>query len=239
MPHLKSSFIIAIDGAAGSGKSTTAKALASRLKIPYIDSGAMYRAVTLKALSEKVSLKDKKALVATASRAQIHFEGKHGKVMKVILDGKNVSSAIRVPELTNKVFYVARIPEVRRELVKKQRRLAARHGAVMEGRDIGTVVFPKADYKFFFVAKKELRAQRRRKELESAGHRASLIRVLKEMEARDRSDRTRKEGPLKRAKDAYLIDTTPLTISQTVDRILQIIASNPLNAKPLYRKSGA
>lgn len=235
----KKSFIIAIDGPAGSGKSTTAKALANRLKTPYIDSGAMYRAVTLKALNENVSLKNKKVLVETARRARIHFEGKPGKSMKVFLDGKNVSSAIRLPELTSKVFYVARIPEVRKELVKKQRDLAASHGAVMEGRDIGTVVFPKADYKFFFVAKKELRAERRCKELQSAGHAASLGRVLKEMEARDRSDRTRKEGPLRRAKDAHLIDTTPLTISQTVDRILQIIASNPLNAKSLYRKTGA
>ncbi|MBI3252991.1 MAG: (d)CMP kinase [Candidatus Omnitrophica bacterium] len=223
-PRIKRRLIIAIDGPAGSGKSTTAKALARRLRIPYIDSGAMYRALTLAAVEKKVSFRDKPALVRLAKQCEIGLEADPGRAQRVFLDGKDVTRRIRLPELTSKVFAVAQIPAIRRELVGKQRRLGLRRGGVMEGRDIGTVVFPGADYKFFFVAKEAIRAKRRHRELLASGARAGFSRVLRDMQKRDRTDRTRREGPLKRAKDAVLIDTTSLTISQTVDRILRFLA---------------
>lgn len=220
--------IIAIDGPAGSGKSTTAKALARRLHLPYIDTGAMYRAVTLKALGQGVDFSDKKKLAQITRKSGIRLEN-----ARVFLDGKDVSGQIREPELTKKVVYVAREPLVRREMVRKQRALGEARGAVMEGRDIGTVVFPRADYKFYFEAAGRVRARRRQRDLAKEGRRVPLGRVLKDIKKRDRTDSLRKEGPLKRAKDAILIDTTSLTIPQTVDRILAIVRSKPLKSRPL------
>ncbi len=215
--------IIALDGPAGSGKSTAARLIAKKLKIPYIDTGAMYRAVTLKAIKEGVCLDKVGQLVKVAKKACIRLVGKDPIKQKVILDGKDVTKQIRLPELTRQVFYVAREPLIRREMVAKQKKMALRGGAVMEGRDIGTVVFPRADYKFFIEAKPGERAARRFKELRLSGHKVSYSKVLADLIARDRSDRTRKEGPLKQAKDAILVDTTLLTIRGTVDRILDII----------------
>lgn len=209
--------IVAIDGPAGSGKSTTAKVLARRLGLPYIDTGAMYRVVTWKAMREGVDFSDKKKLVQIAKKSRIHLEN-----TRVFLDGKDVTHIIRAPELTKNVFRVAQEPLVRREMVKKQRAMGKARGGVMEGRDIGTVVFPHADYKFFFTANESLRARRRYKEL--TGNSTPTFReVLRDLRKRDRSDRERSQGPLKRAKDAVLIDTTPLTIGQTVDKILAAI----------------
>lgn len=228
--------LIAIDGPAGSGKSSTAKALAKRLKLPFIDTGAMYRAVTLKALKERVPFEDKKRLVAVARRAKIRLTGTDPAKQRVFLDGKDVTKAIREPELTKNVFHVAQEPLIRRELVKKQRSLGKKHGGVMEGRDIGTVVFPNADHKFFFVANPAVRALRRRRELLAAGKRVALAQVRKDMLRRDKTDTQRKEGPLRRAKDAVLIDTSSLTIEATVDKMLAIIASNPLQYAKLKGK---
>lgn len=231
--------IIAIDGPAGSGKSSTAKALAKRLKLPYIDTGAMYRAVTLKAMREQISFEDKKKLAALAKKAVIRLEGKDPGKQKVFLDGKNVTKAIREPELTKNVFHIAQEALIRREMVKKQRQMGKRGGAVMEGRDIGTKVFPDADFKFYFTASDELRALRRQRELAAAGKRLPLEEVLKDMKRRDETDRNRKEGPLRQAKDAILIDTTPLTIEATVDKILPIIGFKPLKRKALASRHAA
>lgn len=215
--------IIAIDGPAGSGKSSTAKALAKALKIPFIDTGAMYRAVTLKAMSEGVSFADKPALVKIAERTRIELRGADPHKQRVFLDGKDVSKAIRSPEVTRNVFHIAQLPAIRREMVQKQRRMGLESGGVMEGRDIGTKVFPKADYKFYFEANPKIRALRRYRELMATGQKVTLPRVLDEIKKRDLTDYRRKEGPLRRAKDSRLIDTSSLTIQETVDKILRVV----------------
>ena len=179
----------------------------------------MYRAVTLKAMSMGVPLTDSRKLAAVAKNIRIRF----GPRSTVFMDGKNVTKDIRTPELTKNVFYIAKEPLIRHQMVKKQRLLAKQGGAVMEGRDIGTVVFPKADFKFYFDATPRLRAQRRLKELVAAGKRASLEEVLREIEVRDKSDRERKEGALRVAKGAHVLDTTGLTIEATIDKMLAIL----------------
>ena len=219
MKHL----IIAIDGPAGSGKSTVAHRVARTLKVPYIDTGAMYRAVTLKAMRQNISLEDPKKLSELARKARIRFRD-GAKKQRVFLDGHNVTKAIRLPELTKNVFYIAKAPLIRREMVKKQRALGKEEGAVMEGRDIGTVVFPRADYKFYLDADPRVRAERRYKELIKSGKRITLAKVLGDLKKRDTSDKTRSEGPLRQAKDALRIDTTSLTIQEVVDRILQVVS---------------
>ncbi len=219
--------IIAIDGPAGSGKSSTAKALAIKLRLPYVDSGAMYRAVTLKAMQQGISFHknfhDNKKLIRIAKSCRIRLTTSPKGAQKVFLDGKNVSEAIREPALTQNVHYIAQEPLIRREMVRKQQAMGKKDGAVMEGRDIGTVVFPKADYKFYFEAHSDVRAKRRHRDLAGAGMKMPINRVLEDIKFRDKTDYDRKEGPLKRAKDAILIDTSLLTIDQTVDKILQFI----------------
>ena len=217
--------VIAIDGPAGSGKSSTAKALAKRIKSPYIDTGAMYRAVTLKAIKENIPFEDKKKLVAIAKKVKIELIGMDPHKQKVRLDGKDVTKDIRTPELTQNVFYVAQEPLIRREMVKKQRAMGRKNGAVMEGRDIGTKVFPDADYKFYFEANEQIRALRRQRELVAVGKNISVEQVLADQKKRDATDYNRKEGPLKVAKDAIVMDTSSLTIDETVDKILAIIDS--------------
>ena len=215
--------IIAIDGPAGSGKSTTAKALAKRIGSPFIDTGAMYRAVTLKAINENVPFQDKKKLIAIAKKARIELVGMDPMKQKVRLDGKDVTKKIRTPELTKNVFYIAQEPLIRREMVKKQRSMGKKNGAVMEGRDIGTQVFPDADYKFYFEANEQIRAKRRHRELLASGQKVTLKQVLADQKKRDATDYNRQEGPLRPAKDAILMDTSSLTIDETVDKILAII----------------
>ncbi len=221
--HMKKNLIIAIDGPAGSGKSSTAKVLAAKLGLPFVDSGAMYRAVTLKAMRLGISFEDKKKLTTIAKSCHIRLTTLKRGQQKVFLDGKDVSKAIRTPELTQNVFHVAQEPAIRREMVKKQKLMGKKHGAVMDGRDIGTVVFPKADYKFYFEANADIRAQRRFVDLAKAGKKMAIKKVLADIKFRDKTDYDRKEGPLKRAKDAILIDTSSLTIAQTVDKILQFV----------------
>ncbi|OIO39442.1 MAG: cytidylate kinase [Candidatus Omnitrophica bacterium CG1_02_49_16] len=217
--------IIAIDGPAGSGKSSTAKALAKRIKTPYIDTGAMYRALTLKAMRAGVLFKNKKGLVELIRKSKIELIGQDPFKQKVHLDGEDVTGEIREPSLTKNVFYVAQEPAIRREMVKKQRQMGQRKGAVMEGRDIGTQVFPDADFKFYFEANQTIRARRRYRELIALGQNISLTQVLIDQKKRDATDYNRKEGPLKAAKDALVIDTSSLTIDETVDKILAVIKS--------------
>ena len=214
--------IIAIDGPAGSGKSTTAKYLAKKLGIPYIDSGAMYRAVTWKIMQKNIPLMDIRRMALAAKSIRIRFAGK-----KVFADGRNVTKAIRTPELTRSVVHIAREPLIRREMVKKQRALGKKEGAVMEGRDIGSVVFPNADYKFYFSANIATRTLRRWRDLKKAGKPMSMSRVRKEILVRDRTDRKRKAGALRVARGARILDTSGLTIPQTADKILQILGRRP------------
>ncbi len=214
--------IIAIDGPAGSGKSTVSKMVAKRLGLLYIDTGAMYRALTLKAMRVKADMNDDDALTKLAGSTTIDLK-ENGGFMHVLLDGEDVSAAIRTVEVTNNIKHIARVPGVRRQMVELQRSVGKKRGAVLEGRDIGTVVFPDADYKFYLDADVEERASRRYKELVEAGHKVSIDALKEDVAARDRSDMERPVGPLKKAADARFIDTTHLSIDGVVEELLSHI----------------
>ena len=214
--------IIAIDGPAGSGKSTVSKIVAKRLDLLYIDTGAMYRALTLKAMRNGLDLENEKLLVSLAKSTKIDLEEKDG--LRVVLDGEDVSLAIRTPDVTANVKYIARVPGVRREMVILQRSIGRKHGgAILEGRDIGTVVFPDAKYKFYLDAEAGERAKRRCKELIEAGQKVSVDCVKNDIMARDDSDMKRSIGALKKADDAISVDTTDLSIDGVVNKILSYI----------------
>ncbi len=218
--------IIAIDGPAGSGKSTVAKGLAKRFGFLYVDTGAIYRALTLAAIKEKINLRDKEALVKLAARVNIQLNMR-GDSLRVALDGKDVSRAIREQSLTEKVHCVAAIKGVRDELVKMQRKLAKKaKGAVLEGRDIGTVVFPEAKYKFYLDARPNERTKRRFKELRQMGQKIKVEDIAEDIEKRDKSDMTREVAPLARARDAVYIDTTELGINDVVEQISSVIGKS-------------
>lgn len=215
--------IITLDGPAGAGKSTVAKGLAKRLGISYLDTGAMYRALTLKALRLNVNLEDEAALTDLASKTVIDFKEMPDGSLHVTLDGEDVAEAIRSLEVTNNTFYAARTGGVRELMVKWQRAIGAHHSIVTDGRDQGTVVFPNANFKFYVDAHFEERALRRFKELQIAGKSVDLEQLKKEIQERDHKDFTRKVGPLKKAEDAIEIDSTGLAVDQTVDKILECI----------------
>jgi cytidylate kinase len=218
------SLIIAIDGPAGSGKSTVSKIVAKKLALLYIDTGAMYRALTLKAMRQGIRLEDEDALVSLAKSTRIGLEEKDK--LSVFLDGEDVSVAIRAVDVTANVKYIARVPGVRHEMVALQRSIGQRDGgAVLEGRDIGTVVFPNADYKFYLDASPEERAKRRCKELNESGHKASVEGVKEDIIKRDDSDMTRSVGALKKCDDAIFIDTTGLSIDGVTDKILSFVCA--------------
>ncbi|RKY87866.1 (d)CMP kinase [candidate division KSB1 bacterium] len=212
--------IIAIDGPAGSGKSTTAKLLAQKLNYLYLDTGAMYRAITLKALRQKIDEHDDHSLTELAENTDITLINRDG-VLHVLLDGEDVTDKIRTPEIDRAISYVSMVPAVRRRMVELQRQLGKQGGVVAEGRDIGTVVFPQADLKIFLVASVEERGRRRWKELQARGVEVPLEQVIEEIQRRDKLDSSRKLSPLKKAPDAIEVDTTKLTIPQQVEVILQ------------------
>jgi len=215
--------VIAIDGPAGSGKSTVSKRLAKKLGLLYIDTGAMYRALTLKAMRGKLNLEDEGLLTDLARTTTIDLKEKNGDGLEVFLDGENVAGLIRTLELTNNVKYIARVPGVRAEMVRLQRSIGERHGAVLEGRDIGTVVFPDADYKFYLDADVEERARRRHKELIGQDKALTLDDIRKDVLMRDESDMKRNVGALKKAPDAIIIDTTDMSVDKVVEKLLSYI----------------
>jgi len=215
--------MITLDGPAGAGKSTVAKHLAKRLNISYLDTGAMYRALTLKALRLKVKLEDEKALTALAKKTVIDFKKMPNGSLHVTLDGKDVTKDIRSLEVTNNTFYAARAAGVRRIMVNWQRAIARRRCVVSDGRDQGTVAFPQADYKFYIDADFTERVQRRFKELKKAGKPVKSAQLTKDMQERDHKDLTRVVGPLKKAEDAVVIDSTGLSVKQTVERVIKYI----------------
>ncbi|MCB9757871.1 MAG: (d)CMP kinase [Candidatus Omnitrophica bacterium] len=212
--------VIAIDGPAGAGKSTVAKILARRLSISYLDTGAMYRALTFKALREKINLEDGSQLAELAKTTKIQLKASQFG-LRIFLDGDDVSEEIRSVEVTNNTFYIARAPEVRAIMVGLQRQLGEQQSVVAEGRDIGTVVFPKATKKFYLDADFKERAQRRIKELQAKGKTVNEQQLQDELNDRDQKDFTRKVGPLKKADDAIVIDSTGLTAEETAEKILQ------------------
>jgi cytidylate kinase len=211
--------IIAIDGPSGAGKGTIARELAARLRYRHVDTGAMYRAVAWKAIAEGLDLQDESAVAALSERARFDLEAG-----RAIIDGSDVSQAIRTPEIDAAATTVARHPAVRRVLVARQQDIGRSGGVVMEGRDIGTVVFPDADVKIYLDASPEERARRRASD---PAHRSSTGAALSEVATalaeRDRSDSTRAASPLSMAADAILIETTGVGIESVVERVMAIV----------------
>jgi cytidylate kinase len=223
--EMSNHLIITLDGPAGAGKSTVAKGLAKRLNVSYLDTGAMYRALTLKALRLKINLEDEQALTALAQKTVIDFKEMPDGALHVTLDGEDVAEAIRSLDVTNNTFYTARTAGVRELMVQWQRAIGNHHSIVTDGRDQGTVVFPKATYKFYVDAHFEERAMRRYKELKAAGKEVDLEQLKKEIQERDHKDFTRKVGPLKKAEDAITIDSSGLTVEGTVDVIMKYLVT--------------
>lgn len=214
---------IAIDGPAGAGKSTVAKAIAKELGIIYLDTGAMYRAVALKAMQEKIDTLNAEQLSAMMSDIDIDIIYIKNQ-QRILLDGIDVSEEIRTPQVTIGSSKVATIPNVRLNLVELQRCIALNNSVVMDGRDIGSYVLPEANYKFFLTASVEERAKRRYNEQAGIGmNKVSFDEVLKDMIYRDKNDSEREFAPLKKASDAIEIDTTNMKISEVIDKILSIV----------------
>jgi cytidylate kinase len=218
--------IITIDGPAGSGKSSAAKLLAEKIGAAFLDTGAMYRAVTLAAAQNQSNLDDVKTLEKLIDNTDFKFEINNNQ-LTVKINNKNVTEQIRDPKVTENVHFIASVPSLRSRLAEMQRNFAAKYiKIVTEGRDQGTVVFPNANYKFFLTAQTARRAKRRAKELAEKGLKVNTEKLRKEIENRDAADKNRDTGPLVPAKNAVIIDNTNLTLEQTVNEILKIINKN-------------
>ncbi len=216
--------IIAIDGPAGAGKSVVSQKLAAKLGFGYLDTGAMYRAITLKAIKQKIDLTNEARLIKMSQQTEIDFVFKKEKGAVLLLDGKDVHRELRKEEITNKVFYLAKLPKIRKRMVSLQRKIGEGRDIVAEGRDMGSVVFPQAK-KFYLDASIKERAKRRYKQLLTQplglrGEKPSSKKIEQDIKIRDKKDSERKVAPLKRVKDAVYIDTTEMSIKQVVKRIL-------------------
>ena len=222
MVSKNSTQVITIDGPAGAGKSTVAKLLAKKLGFFYLDTGAMYRALTLKAIRLRVDLDKEDQLVGLAEKTTIDFQNE-ADGLKVFLDGEDVTEQIRTTKVTNNTFYIARLHRVREIMVKWQRAIGEKKDVVVEGRDVGTVVFPKATKKFYLDADFEERSQRRIKEYAQKGHQVNETKLKRELNVRDHKDLTRRTAPLKKADDALFIDSTHLSIDEVVEEMLKHI----------------
>ena len=211
-------FVVAVDGPAGSGKSTVSKIIAQKYGFTYLDTGAMYRMIAFKVLRDCLDLEDIQEIEDLLSKSKLDIDGE-----KFILDGKDVSSEIRSREVTAVVSKVAAVKSVRDKLVDMQRSIGTGKNVILDGRDIGTVVFPDADLKVFLVASPEERAMRRVKDYEGKGQNAEFESVLNEIKKRDEIDSTREESPLKKASDAVEIDTSGMSIEEVCGAISEMI----------------
>ena len=220
---MKERLTIAIDGPAGSGKSTVAQRLAEALDYLYLNSGSMYRAMTLLSLREGTDSTNVPMLTQLAKHCQIDFAD-NGKI--TLLNGEDVSEALRTREIDRAIVGVAKIPEVRHEMVKQQRRIGEKGGIIVEGRDVTTVVFPDADMKFYISASVEERAKRRFAEQMAKGIETTLEQVEQEIRERDQMDESREHSPLRTAEDAIVLDTTSMTIDQAVNFVLNRVEAS-------------
>jgi len=229
--------VIAIDGPASSGKSTTAKLVAKRLGFVYLDTGAMYRAITLKALRNKISLEDEKNLAKIAGESKLDLTEMDGK-SNVYLDGEDVTDLIRKPEVNRAVSLVSVHREVRAALVAKQKELGGKHNLVAEGRDTTTVVFPDAALKVYLDCDIKERAKRRMLELKGKGINTNLEEQGKELSRRDKIDSEREASPLKKDPEAIIVDTTNLSIQEQVERVIQLYEKSKKDEIPLPGRRG-
>ncbi|MBR3306690.1 MAG: (d)CMP kinase [Lachnospiraceae bacterium] len=215
-------FSVAIDGPAGAGKSTIAKSLSKRLGVIYVDTGAMYRAMALHILRSGVDPSDTEAVTKASGSADISIDFADG-IQQVLLNGENVSGVIRTEEVSAMASKVSVNPEVRKKLVELQQKLASEKSVVMDGRDIGTVVLPNAEVKIYLTASVEVRAERRYKELIEKGEAAELEAIKAEIRERDERDMNREISPLKQADDAYLLDSSYMSIDEVLEAMLDRI----------------
>ena len=211
--------VIAVDGPAGAGKSTIAKIVADKLNINYIDTGAMYRAITYKVLQNDIDVNNEDQIIEIAKNSDIYFKDNN-----IYLDGKILKEEIRTPEVSNNVSNIAQIKEVRYLMVDVQREIGRRNSVILDGRDIGSYVFPNADYKFYLIATPNERGMRRFKELKEKGYDTSLEEIIKDIIKRDEIDSNREFAPLVKAEDAIEIDTTGKSIDEVVDFVLSKIS---------------
>lgn len=211
--------IVAIDGPSGVGKSTTSKLVARELAIPHIDTGAMYRALALKAVRAGINFEDHDALAAAARDSKIELVPE-GDQLRILLDGEDVTGFIRTPPISMAASTISAVPAVRRILVQLQQELGRESGGVLEGRDIGTKVFPETPFKFFLTARPEVRAERRFRELDGRGEAVAQTAVLEDIERRDRQDSTRSDSPLSYDSSYTVIDTSEMTIDDVVAAIV-------------------
>tara|TARA_B100001121_G_C18458893_1_gene512265 strand:- start:20 stop:691 length:672 start_codon:yes stop_codon:yes gene_type:complete len=214
--------IIAIDGPSGSGKSTTARLLAQHLDITHLDTGAMYRVITWGLKKENISISDISSVNSFLERTNISYKNAN----EIMLNGELVSADIRKKDITSSVSAVSTLLEVREFLVKFQRKLGNEIDCVIEGRDIGSVVFPDADFKFFLTADLDVRSMRRKNELKKMGEDLSIDEIKASIQRRDLIDSSRKFSPLKRPEDSIVIDSTDLTIDEQIEKIIKIIKNN-------------
>lgn len=225
---------IAIDGPGGAGKSSVAKAVAAALHITYVDTGALYRTIGLYVKEHDVDPNDAAAVVALLPEMEIELTHLNG-VQCILLNGRNVGDEIRTQEISMYASAVSAIPAVRDFLLATQRNIAEKQSVIMDGRDIGTVIFPDADVKIFLTASAENRAERRYKELRERGVDADYRIILEEIKTRDHNDSTRSVAPLKQAEDAVLLDNTGYTLNDSVDAVMKIIDAK-LSGRPDYEK---
>ena len=224
--------VVAIDGTAASGKSTSARLVAQQIGFMHLETGAMYRAVTLACLRQRISARPTRELELFLAALRIEMGSSHSGQSTVALNGNEVGEQLRMPEVNRQVSRYAALAMVRRKLMAVQRQIGSQHDVVCEGRDIGTVVFPQAQYKFFLVANSEARAKRRYLELKAQGFDPNLEEIKAELAQRDEEDSTREHSPLVMAEDAIEVDTTNLTVEEQVAFIVRVISEKSSQGEP-------